>query len=311
MITLTISDWPAIMQIQVFLDIFATLVLMQYTIGFIGQGFVGKNTADDFEHRGYTVIRYALEEPYRSNKDLIKNCQIVFIAVPTPTTAKQGFDSSLVRNALSLLADNTLAIIKSTILPGTTEALQAEFPALYVMHSPEFLRESSAAEDTAHPQRNIIGIATDTAEHRQRAEVVMSLLPTAAYAIITTARNAECIKYIGNAFLYAKLVFMNIAHDFVKSSQADWETVRDAVGHDSRIGPSHTEVVYDSGRGAGGHCFIKDFEALVQYYEQHASDSIGLNALTALRSKNHQLLMGTHKDIDLLQQVYGNAIPLD
>ena len=55
-------------------------------IGFIGQGFIGKNYADDFERRGFEVIRYALEEPYRANKEKIRECDIVFIAVPTPTT---------------------------------------------------------------------------------------------------------------------------------------------------------------------------------------------------------------------------------
>ena len=63
-------------------------------IGFIGQGYVGKNYADDFERRGYKVVRYALEEPYRKNKEQIRDCDLVFIAVPTPTTPK-GFDESI------------------------------------------------------------------------------------------------------------------------------------------------------------------------------------------------------------------------
>ena len=50
--------------------------------------------ADDFEARGYDIVRYALEEPYKANKDKIKECQIVFIAVPTPTT-EEGFGLKL------------------------------------------------------------------------------------------------------------------------------------------------------------------------------------------------------------------------
>jgi predicted dinucleotide-binding enzyme len=71
-------------------------------IGFIGQGWIGKNYADNFVDRGYSVVRYALEQPYSDNKDSIKECPIVFIAVPTPTT-KQGFDDSYVRDALTVL----------------------------------------------------------------------------------------------------------------------------------------------------------------------------------------------------------------
>lgn len=278
-------------------------------IGFIGQGFIGKHMADDFEARGYNVVRYAVEEPYIANKDRIAHCDITFIAVPTPTTP-QGFDFSIIRSVLPLIGKGNIAVIKSTILPGTTEQLQSEFPDIYVMHSPEFLREASAAEDTAHPERNIIGIPVDDFHYHELAQQVFNVLPSAPHNVITTSRNAECIKYLGNTFLYTKLVFMNIAHDFVESVGAEWGVVREAVGHDSRIGHGHTQVIHDSGRGAGGHCFIKDFEAFLQHYAQTAHDELGLKALQALRHKNNHLLVSSQKDLDLLYGVYGDEIPL-
>ena len=88
-------------------------------LGFIGQGFVGKAHADEFERRGFKTVRYALEEPYRDNKDKIKDCDVVFIAVPTPTTEK-GFDDSIIRKAIKLVGKGKVAVIKSSILPGTT-----------------------------------------------------------------------------------------------------------------------------------------------------------------------------------------------
>lgn len=279
-------------------------------IGFIGQGFIGKHMADDFENRGYDLVRYAMEEPYCANKAEIAECDITFIAVPTPTTPN-GFDFSIIRSVLPLIGTGKIAVIKSTILPGTTELLQKDFPAINIFHSPEFLREKSAAEDTAHPERNIVGMPIDSPEYLLQAEAVMSVLPPAPYSVITTARNAECIKYIGNCFLYTKLVFMNMAHDFATVAGADWEEVREAVGHDSRIGLGHTNVVFDSGRGAGGHCFIKDFEALLDFYTEHnGTDKQGIAALKALRAKNNQLLTSTRKDLDLLEGVYGKDIPL-
>jgi nucleotide sugar dehydrogenase len=282
--------------------------MQQPQIGFIGQGFIGKHMADNFEERGYAVTRYALEEPYVKNKAAITDCDITFIAVPTPTTP-EGFDASLIRGVLPLIGKGKIAVIKSTILPGTVESLQRDFPDIYVMHSPEFLREVSAAEDTAHPDRNIVGTPDDTPEGLERAESVMAVLPVAPYSLVTTARNAECIKYIGNTFLFTKLVFMNLAHDFTAGSGADWETVREAVGHDNRIGHGHTQVIHDSGRGAGGHCFIKDFEALIEHYSSHVNDPLGLQALEALRNKNNQLLLDSEKDLDLLRGVYGDNVP--
>ena len=112
-------------------------------IGFIGQGFIGKNYADDFENRGYSVTRYSLEEKHLPNKDSIKLCDIVFIAVPTPTTP-EGYVCDIVEESLYLVGDQKIAVIKSTMLPGTTTRLQEKFKNIYVLHSPEILREVSS-----------------------------------------------------------------------------------------------------------------------------------------------------------------------
>jgi UDPglucose 6-dehydrogenase len=216
---------------------------MQTNIGFIGQGWIGKHYADDFENRAYSVVRYSLEKQYVENKDKIKDCQIVFIAVPTPTT-RTGFSYEPVKNALSNLADGTTAVIKSTILPGVTMELQELFPNLYVMHSPEFLREETAAHDASFPDRNIIGIPKQTKEFINRAEQVLAVLPKANYQRIMPSLEAEMVKYVGNCFLYTKVLVMNVFHDMVVNKGADWETVREAMTKDSRIGESHTQPVH-------------------------------------------------------------------
>ncbi|TSD00351.1 MAG: UDP-glucose/GDP-mannose dehydrogenase dimerization [Parcubacteria group bacterium Greene1014_15] len=112
-------------------------------IGFIGQGWIGKNYANDFEQRGFSVVRYAKEPEYAGTRKDIATCDIVFIAVPTPTT-EAGFDDSIVRAVLPLIGKGKTAVIKSTILPGTTESIQKQFPDVFVFHSPEFLTEATA-----------------------------------------------------------------------------------------------------------------------------------------------------------------------
>ncbi|MCK5022137.1 MAG: hypothetical protein KAR54_02725, partial [Candidatus Pacebacteria bacterium] len=124
-------------------------------IGFIGQGWIGKSYADDFEKRGYEIIRYSLEEPFINNKEKIKECDIVFMAVPTPSTP-QGFDDSILRQGVKLIGKNKIVVIKSTILPGTTESIQNENPEIFVMHFPEFLTEATAVRDATNPIRSII-----------------------------------------------------------------------------------------------------------------------------------------------------------
>ena len=274
-------------------------------IGCIGQGWIGKNYANDFEARGYEVVRYALEEPYAMNKEKIATCDIVLIAVPTPTTP-EGFDDSMIRTVLPLVGKGKTAVIKSTTLPGTTEKMQKLFRDIFVLHSPEFLVESTAAYDAAHPNRNIIGIPEMNAVYHEKAETVLGVLPDAPYAKIMAARDAEFVKYAGNCFLFTKVLFMNLLYDVVTATGSNWNDVREALVHDPRIGTSHTEPVHQNGRGAGGHCFIKDFEAFRDMYRTNVPDVYGNALLVALKDKNIELLANSKKDLDLLEGVYGD-----
>lgn len=274
-------------------------------IGFIGQGWIGKHYADDFEARGYEVVRYSLEAPYIDNKDKVRACDIVFIAVPTPTTP-EGFIDTFVRDALANVGEGKIAVIKSTLLPGTTEKLQNDHEHLYILHSPEFLVEKTAAYDAAHPNRNIVGIPRDTDEFKERAHAVLEVLPPAPYTKIMPAKDAELVKYAGNCFLFTKVMFMNLLHDLVEANGSDYALVKEALVHDPRIGESHTEPVHSSGRGAGGHCFIKDFEAFRKMYAETVGDMYGDALLTALVDKNLHLLVSSNKDIELVEGVYGD-----
>jgi UDPglucose 6-dehydrogenase len=294
-------------------------------IGFIGQGWIGKNYADDFEKRGYKVVRYALEEPHVKNGDKIADCDIVFIAVPTPSTP-QGFDASILKAAVKKVGKGKIAVIKSTILPGTTEEIQKDNPDLFVFHSPEFLTEATAARDAGNPKRNIIGGAVDSNEYRGKAKLILSVLPKAPFELICRAKEAEFIKYGGNNWFYFKVVFINLLYDLVLKNDCDYNVIRDAMAADPRIGASHLMPVHKSGtlggdsyklkagpaqeggRGAGGHCFIKDFAAFREMYERSVGDKKGLALLKAMEEKNIDLLVQSGKDLELLKGVYGEDV---
>ncbi len=284
-----------------------TVIKTKPVLGFIGQGFVGKAYADDFEKRGFKTVRFALEEPYRGNKEKIKDCDMVFIAVPTPTTEK-GFDDSIIRGAVKLVGKGKTVVIKSTILPGTTASIQKENPDIFVFHSPEFLREVSAGHDAGNPERNIIGMPIASNKFRESAEKILSVLPKAKFELITGAEEAELVKYAGNCFFYFKIIFANLFYEVAKIRNIDWEEVSKAVSADSRIGPSHMNPVHQSGRGAGGHCFIKDFSAFSQWYGESVEDKFGKKVLESLEQKNIDLLLKSGKDIGLLKGVYGELL---
>lgn len=273
-------------------------------IGFIGQGWIGKNYADNFEERGFSVTRYSLDRCYVNNKDKIRECDIVFIAVPTPTTPA-GFDFSAIQQSLFCVGKNKTVVIKSTILPGTTEILQESHPDLFIMHSPEFLSEATASHDVANPVFNIIGLPSMEKEFYLRAQEVLDILPKANIEKICLAKEAEFFKYIRNSFFFSKVVFMNILYDLAFSLGCDWSKIEELLEADPWIGPMHIKPVHKSGRGAGGHCFIKDFAAFVDFYKKKVGDKEGQFLLDANVRKNISLLIATNKDLDILRSVYG------
>ena len=278
-------------------------------IGFIGQGFIGKNMADDFVARGYKVIRYDQEE-HIANKNLIKTCDYVFIAVPTPSTP-HGFDDHILQEVLKLVGDGKTAVIKSTIKVGTTEKFQKMYPKKYILHSPEFLTEKNAARDTKFPPRNVIGY---TNKSKAKAAIVLKLLPKAPHNFLVRSQEAELVKYMGNNFLFWKVIFANIVYNLAQRKKINYDVVANIVGHDARIGQSHLVINHQSGlsaktgRGAGGHCFIKDMAAFVEMFQEEPrrskEDKLVLELLNQFVKLNNQLLLETKKDLNLLRGVY-------
>lgn len=285
-----------------------TVVMNKPLIGFIGQGWIGKNYANDFEKRGFATVRYALEPEYAGNKDKIKECSIVFIAVPTPTTPK-GFDYSIVESALPLVGERKIGVLKSTILPGTTAQLQKKFPGIILLYSPEFLSEATAAHDAANPFSNLIGLSAETLAHRAAAKQVLDVLAPAPFVQLCTSTEAEIIKYSHNLNGYFQIMLANVLYDAAVALGAGWEPVREALDHDPYVANRYGKPVHKSGRGAGGGCFIKDFAAFRELYAKTVlGDAKGLAMLSALEQKNIELLKTSGKDLNLLRGVYGDKV---
>ncbi|MEZ4195114.1 MAG: hypothetical protein R3B53_01815 [Candidatus Paceibacterota bacterium] len=187
--------------------------------------------------------------------------------------------------------------------------MQAKFPDINVIHSPEFLRELHARDDARHPPRTIIGLPEKNTKYQALADELLTILPKSPYQLVCTAEEAELIKYGGNCFLTLKLVYMNLLYDLAEATGADYNVVAEAVGADSRIGSSHMQVVSEDGkRGAGGHCFPKDLAALREVYEKSMEVSMGTDLLKAIENKNNELLRSTDKDLDLLKEIYGSHV---
>lgn len=278
-------------------------------IGFIGQGWVGKNYADNFEDRGFDIVRYSKESKYIKNKKIIKSCDIIFIAVPTPTTPK-GFDGSILRETLSLICEDKIVVIKSTIPPGTTSKLHLEYPKLIIMYSPEFLSEGpTIKKEVASPFVNVIGISQNTKIHKKIGQQILNILPKAPVSFICTSTEAEIFKYTHNASGYLQVVFFNLMYDLAQSFSCDWSVIHKAIVADPYITTKYTYPIRKDGRGAGGHCFIKDLEMLKNVYKEVLpKDKLGLEIFQANINKNLKLLISTGRYLNLVSGVYGKKI---
>lgn len=106
-----------------------------------------------------------------------------------------------------------------------------------IASNPEFLREGSAIHDTFHGDRIVIG-----AEDRQTRETLDRVFaPLAIPVYHTDIRSAEMIKYASNAFLAAKISFINEISHICEKVGADVESVAHGMGLDKRIGNQFLE----------------------------------------------------------------------
>ena len=235
-------------------------------IAIMGTGMVGGALARSFERDRIPVGLY---DPPKglANPDVLARADAIFIAVPTPYYLDgPGFDDTFLRAAMDAIpvAGKTV-VLKSTIVPGTTERFQALYPEHRVLFNPEFLTETTADYDMLHPKRQIVGY---TPQSRCDAELVMGLLPRAPFEKIIPAKDAELVKYFGNAFYALKVAYANQIFDLCERMGVDYDTVKACgVAEPMMVGDprnTHLEIFHKGYRGYGGKCLPKDTRSLIQ-----------------------------------------------
>ena len=252
-----------------------------------GVGMVGGALSRYFKEQGFDVREY---DPPQGLLDDI-DVDLHFISVPTPFDKEggKGFLLDYVHQAVENIqkvrqGEQTVVVIKSTVLPGSTKALQEQYPPLIFLFNPEFLTEKTADRDMREPERQIVGYCDERGQ--QVCDRVMQVLPKAPYQKIMPATEAELVKYFGNTFLALKVIFANTMYDFCEKMGLDYELVKDGAAHDSRVGKSHLQVMHQEYRGYGGSCFPKDIRALIQLGDKMGVD-VGI--LKEAEQRNHQL----------------------
>lgn len=194
--------------------------------------------------------------------DEINKAEVVFVCVPTPYLKDgTGFDLSYVEQTLSWLNGEKVVVIKSTVLPGTTEMLQKKYPQHKLLMNPEFLTEETADQDMMYPDRQIVGY---TEKSHDVAGDLMQLLPLAPFERMLPSTEAELVKYFGNTWFSVKVSFANQMYDLCRALGTDYDRMVEAAAADKRIGRTHLNVFHKGYRGYGGKCLPKDTKAIIQ-----------------------------------------------
>ena len=224
--------------------------------GVVGVGMVGGAMQRYLEKKqGLELFLYDKGKGLGSPDDVNK-AEVVFICVPTPYLKDgKGFDLSCVEESLAMLNGEKVVVIKSTVLPGTTEMLQQKYPQHKILMNPEFLTEETADQDMLYPDRQIVGY---TAQSQTVAGDVMQLLPLAPFERILPATEAEIVKYFGNTWFSVKVSFANQMYDLCQSLGVDYDRMVEAAAADKRIGRTHLNIFHKGARGYGGKCLAGD-----------------------------------------------------
>jgi UDPglucose 6-dehydrogenase len=278
-------------------------------VGVVGLGYMGLATAASFAQHdvvtyGYDVVperRAAVRSgtaPFyeeglgelvgsatRSGRlavvdtlaDLANRANVIFLCLPTPPLASGRIDlrpleqcARALGRVLRDIEDFRLVVVKSTVVPGTTEGVlgpllaktSGKGPArLAVASSPEFLAEGRMVADALHPDRVVVGVSD-----RRSAGLLQDVYATFdSPVIVVTPSGAEMTKYAANSFLALKVSFANEVSRFSERVGVDIDDVVRGFGSDPRIGPRFLQA----GPGFGGSCFSKDVRAFVRSARDH------------------------------------------
>ncbi|MEU8200378.1 UDP-glucose/GDP-mannose dehydrogenase family protein [Streptosporangium sp. NPDC049046] len=233
-----------------------------------------------------------------------------FLCLGTPQKpGEYAADVSYLDAAIESLAPHLdrecLIVGKSTVPVGTAQRLAGKLARLApigagaeLAWNPEFLREGFAVKDTLHPDRIVLGVASDRAEKVMR-EVYASMLEMGTPMVITDYPTAELVKVAANAFLATKISFINAMAEVCEAAHADVKQLSLALSFDDRIGGKFL----NPGLGFGGGCLPKDIRAFMARAGELGADQ----ALTFLREVDAINMRRRARMVDLARELAGGS----
>ena len=184
---------------------------------------------------------------------MCEKANIVFACLPTPMRKTGECDLSIIEGTVRKINDfklGNIVVIKSTIIPGTTNRLNRECKNIQIVFNPEFLTEANYIDDFKNQNRIIIGGPRPaTTQVKNMFRKVFQKTPI----VKTGAKTAESVKYFINCFLATKVSFANEFKQICEITGVDYDKVVEYALYDNRIGQTHLSTPGPDGRrGFGG-----------------------------------------------------------
>ena len=241
-------------------------------IGIVGYGYVGKALHEFFGDKVASIYDPSYKKipkfpKIKTTKSSFYNLDLAVVSVPTNEKKDGSCDVSLVDQTIKWLPTK-LILIKSTVIPGTTEKLSKKYKKNLVF-SPEYIGEGNyytppwkypdPKQMIKHEFQIFGGPRKVTNEV---VDIFVSIMGPHVSYMQTDAKTAETVKYMVNSWGATKVTFANEWFDICKTLGVDYREVRELWALDSRVEKMHTAVFKDK-RGYGGKCFPKDMSAII------------------------------------------------
>lgn len=228
-------------------------------IGIIGRGTVGSAVFEGLEYLGHTMVFF--DPKFEGSKlNHVLDTDVVFVSVPTDQAANGDCDVSIVDRVVGELNSahyKGLLSIKSTVIPGTTDRLQRQYPSLRMSMVPEFLRAKHALSDFVD-NHDLLVVGT---YNKEDADIIVDLHGSFPATVArVTPTEAEVIKYFNNVHHAMSVTFANITYDVCEKLGANYINVYKAITKRECFNPAYL-MANKNMRGYGGHCLPKDTSA--------------------------------------------------
>jgi len=268
---------------------------METTASVFGLGFVGSAILKSFTEKGCKVVGYdKYKDEDVSSENAFKLClsaDIAFLCLPTVfNEALHSYDQSCIKDVCDRLVDGEFkgaVVIKSTVEPGTIDALCKLYPSLAFIHNPEFLTAATAYEDFHNQKHIVLGKSTNVSnEIMDRVSKFYAEYYPESEMSLCLAIESESMKIYVNCFYATKIQFFNELYALTKEVGGDFNTVVELMLKNKWINAMHTSVPGTDGMlSYGGGCFPKDTNALLCHMKKKGTPHQVISSVISERNK--------------------------